>query len=144
MSETIFTRLLRGDIPCHRVYRDAHVFAFLDIAPLSDGHTLLVPVRAAASMDALDDESGAALGRVLPRLCRAIVAATGVADYNILQNNGRAAHQEVMHVHLHIIPRPQHGLGLGDGLELGWKAGALDPGRGRALSAAIAARLAAS
>lgn len=137
MSETIFARLLRGDLPCHRVYEDDLVFAFLDIAPLSPGHTLLIPRRAAPTMDALDDASAAALGRVLPRLCRAIVAATGVADYNILQNNGRLAHQEVMHVHLHIIPRPDRMRGL----ELGWRPAALEPSHAATLSATIAAHL---
>jgi histidine triad (HIT) family protein len=59
---------------------------------------------------------------VLPRLCRAVLAATGATDYNILQNNGRAAHQVVMHVHFHIIPR------FADrGLEIGWRASSLEP-----------------
>ena len=139
MSETIFARLLRGDLPCHRVYQDELVFAFLDIAPLSPGHTLLIPRRAAPTIDALDDDSAAALGRALPRLCRAIVAATGVVDYNILQNNGRLAHQEVMHVHLHIVPRPDSARGL----ELGWRPGALEPAHGLQLREAIVAHLGA-
>ena len=71
MTETIFGRIIAGSIPCHKVYEDAQVLAFLDIAPLSRGHTLVIPKEAAATLDQLSDESAAALGRVLPRICRA-------------------------------------------------------------------------
>ena len=70
----------------------------------------------------LSDEAAAAVGRVLPRLCRAVLAATGAKAYNILQNNGSDAHQVVMHVHFHIIPRSGE-----QGLGIGWKAGSLPP-----------------
>ena len=89
------------------------VLAFLDIAPLSPGHTLLIPKEPAATLDALSDASAAALGAVLPRLCRAVMQVSGASAYNVLQNNGEAAHQAVMHVHFHIIARtPTQGLGL--------------------------------
>ena len=68
---TIFSRIIAGEIPCHRVYEDAHVLAFLDIGPLSDGHLLVIPKEAKAHLDQLSDESAAAIGRVLPRLARA-------------------------------------------------------------------------
>jgi histidine triad (HIT) family protein len=116
MSEhqpTIFDKILSGEIPSHKVYEDDHVLAFLDIGPLSDGHTLVIPKERKARLDQLSDESAAAIGRVLPRLCRAVMRATGATDYNILQNNGSAAHQVVMHVHFHIIPKlGREGLGL--------------------------------
>jgi histidine triad (HIT) family protein len=102
---TIFDKIIDGDIPCHRVYEDDHVLAFLDIGPLSDGHTLVIPKQRVTHLHELSDDAAAALGRALPRLCRAVMEATGASAYNILQNNGRAAHQEVMHVHFHIIPR---------------------------------------
>ncbi|MCA9279360.1 MAG: HIT family protein [Phycisphaeraceae bacterium] len=105
MADTIFTKIINGDIPSHKVYEDDKVFAFLDIGPLSEGHTLVIPKEPAETLDALSDESAAAIGRVLPRICRAVMQATGASAYNILQNNGRDAHQEVMHVHFHIIPR---------------------------------------
>ena len=127
MSETIFTRIIRGEIPCHRVYEDERVLAFLDIAPLSPGHVLVVPKEPAETLDALSDESGAAVGRVLPRIARAVMAVTGTRDYNVLQNNGVAAHQAVPHVHFHVIPKPGSGRGLG----VGWPAmlaAAIDPG----------------
>lgn len=116
MSETIFSRIIRGEIPCHRVYEDDAVLALLDITPLSLGHTLVVPKEAAPTLDRLSDEAAAAVGRVLPRIARAIMAATGATDFNVLQNNGAAAHQAVFHVHFHIIPRHQ-----GNGLGIGWQ-----------------------
>ncbi len=126
---TVFDRIIAGEIPCHKVYEDDHVLAFLDIAPLSRGHTLLIPKQRAAFLHQLDDDAAAAIGRVLPRLCRAVMAATGAEAYNILQNNGSAAHQVVMHVHFHVIPR------IGErGLGIGWDAGALDHGEATRLA----------
>jgi histidine triad (HIT) family protein len=125
---TIFDKILAGEIPSHRVYEDDHVFAFLDIGPLSSGHTLVIPKERKAHLHQLSDEAAAAVGRVLPRLCRAVMAATGATSYNILQNNGSAAHQVVMHVHFHIIPK------FGDaGLGILWPAGQLDSGEAAAL-----------
>jgi len=120
-KETVFGQILDGNIPCHRVYEDEHVLAFLDVNPLSVGHTLVIPKERRAHLHELSDESAAALGRVLPRLCRAVVRATGISAYNVLQNNGRQASQVVMHVHFHIIPKTgQAGLGIG------WPAGKLE------------------
>jgi histidine triad (HIT) family protein len=118
---TIFDRILDGEIPCHRVYEDDHVLAFLDIGPVSEGHTLVIPRQRVAQLHELSDDAAAALGRVLPRLCRAVMQATGATAYNVLQNNGSAAHQAVNHVHFHIIGRFADA-----GLDLGWKAGRLD------------------
>jgi len=133
MPDTIFTKILAGEIPCHRVYEDEQVFAFLDIAPLSRGHTLVIPKDEVATLDALSDEAAAAIGRVLPRLCRAVLKATGTKDFNVIQNNGRAAHQFVDHVHFHIIPKTS-----GEGLGVGWPAGSLDQGEATGLAQAIA------
>ncbi|HYN43036.1 MAG TPA: HIT family protein [Thermoanaerobaculia bacterium] len=138
MSETIFTRIIKGQIPSHRVYEDEKVFAFLDIAPLSPGHTLVVPKEPAATLDALSEESAAAIGRVLPRIARAVMAATGTRDYNVLQNNGVAAHQAVPHVHFHVIPRP----GGGGGLGIDWPSGRLEAEDGKKMAAAVTAELA--
>ena len=138
MSETIFTRIIRGDIPSHRVYEDEKVFAFLDIAPLSPGHTLVVPKEPAATLDALSEDSAAALGRVLPRIARAVMAVTGTRDYNVLQNNGASAHQAVAHVHFHVIPKPGNGRGLG----IDWPSGRLEAEDGKRMAAAVAAELA--
>lgn len=137
MADTIFGKILRGEVPCHRVYEDAYVLAFLDIMPLSRGHVLVVPKEPAETLDTLSEESAAALGRVLPRLCRAVMKATGCTAYNILQNNGLAAHQAVFHVHFHIIPKPKGDGGLG----IMWPAGKLDAADAAAMVKAIAASL---
>lgn len=133
MADTIFSKILRGDIPSHKVYEDDLVFAFLDIGPLSFGHTLVIPKEEAATLDQLSDESAAAIGRVLPRLCRAIRAVTGTEQFNVLQNNGPMAHQAVFHVHFHIIPKPSVDQGLG----IEWRSTKLDQGEGAKLAAAL-------
>lgn len=135
MGETIFSKILRGEIPCHRVYEDDQVLAFLDVNPIARGHTLVIPKEAAATLDQLSDDAAAAIGRVLPRVARAVLAATGASQFNVLQNNGAAAHQAVFHVHFHIIPKHADGSGLG----IGWKASPLVDGAG--LAQAIAAKL---
>jgi len=133
MAETVFSKILRGEIPCHKVYEDELVLSFLDVAPLSPGHTLVIPKEPAETLDQLSDESAAAIGRVLPRICRAVKKATGVSAYNVLENNGKGAHQAVQHVHFHIIPKPDSSRGLG----VGWPAGKLDPEEAKALLAKI-------
>ena len=137
MADTVFGKIIRGEIPCHKVYEDDRVLAFLDINPLSQGHTLVVPKEAAETLDQLSDESAAAVGRVLPRLCRAVVAATGVREYNVLENNGSGAHQAIAHVHFHIIPKPNGREGLG----IGWPMKSLNREAGAALAAQIAGRV---
>jgi histidine triad (HIT) family protein len=127
---TIFDKILDGEIPCQKVYEDDHVLAFLDINPLSEGHTLVIPKERKAKLHELSDEQSAAIGRVLPRIARAVLKATGAQHYNVLQNNGAPAHQAVMHVHFHIIPKTDDG-----GLGVGWKPGDLEDGE--ALAAAI-------
>jgi histidine triad (HIT) family protein len=134
---SIFTRIVQGEIPCHRLYEDEHVIAFLDIMPLSTGHALVVPKEEKERLHELSPACAAALGSALVRVARAIVEATGVADYNVLQNNGAPAHQAVMHVHFHIIPHTPDGRGLG----LGWNAGKLDAAEGAALAERVRARL---
>ena len=129
---TIFDRILEGEIPCHKLYEDDLVLAFLDVAPLSPGHCLVIPKERAAFLHHLSSASGAAIGRVLPRLAGAVMEATGASDYNVLQNNGASAHQAVFHVHFHIIPK------IGDrGLGVGWRTGTLDPKEGEALRRSI-------
>ena len=137
MSDTVFAKIIRGEIPCHKVYEDEHVLSFLDVGPLSVGHTLVIPKEPAVTLDQLSDEASAAIGRVLPRICRAVMQATGAMAYNILQNNGSEAHQEVMHVHFHIIPK------LGEqGLGIRWTAGKLDAAAAERMATAITAALA--
>src|SRR5687767_5781825 len=99
MAETVFSKILAGTIPCHKVYEDEQVLAFLDVNPIARGHTLIIPKEPAETLDKLSDDAAAAIGRVLPRIARAVLAATGATAFNVLQNNGPAAHQAVFHVH---------------------------------------------
>jgi histidine triad (HIT) family protein len=124
----IFTKIIDGEIPCHKVYEDDHCLAFLDIGPLAEGHTLLIPKEHATHMHDLSEEAGAAVGRVLPKLCRAVTQATGAKAYNVLVNTGRPAGQLVMHVHIHIIPKFDD-----SGLQKNWNAGELEDERAKAL-----------
>lgn len=112
MANTIFTKILSGELACRCVLDNAHCLAFLDTAPLCMGHVLLIPKEPAETLDSLSDEAAGALGQALPRLCRAVMAASGARAYNVLQNNGALAHQGVMHVHFHIIPKTDAQNGL--------------------------------
>ena len=137
MAETVFSKILRGEIPCHRVYEDDHVLAFLDVNPIARGHTLVIPKEPAETLDKLSEDASAAIGRVLPRLSRAVLTATGATAFNVLQNNGPMAHQAVFHVHFHIIPKYEDGSGLG----IGWQASKLPLEGGAELAKAIAGKL---
>src|SRR5688572_19724920 len=137
MAETIFSKIIAGTVPCHRIYEDAHVLSFLDIAPVAPGHTLVIPKEPARTLDELSDEAAAALGRALPRICRAVKRVTGNAAYNVLQNNEAEAHQAIFHVHFHIIPKPDAHRGLG----IGWPSAKLGEGAAE-MARAIAQRVA--
>ena len=102
----------------------------VESAPLAPGHAVVIPKEPAVTLDQLSDDSAAAIGRVLPRLCRALQAATGTQEFNVLQNNGRLAHQAVDHVHFHIIPKPSEAQGLG----VKWPSSPVDHAAAKALA----------
>ncbi len=131
----LFERIAAGEIPSHKIYEDDSVFAFLDISPLSVGHTLVIPKKRYETLGDLPDDVAAALGRVLPRLARAVTSATGTPAYNLLVNTGKDAGQVVPHVHFHIIPRYADG----SGLQKRWEAGKLE--NGEELARKIAAEI---
>lgn len=131
-SDCIFCKIVAGDIPCHKLYEDELVLAFLDIMPLSRGHALIIPKGHYQTVDQVPDDVGAAIGRLIPRLSRAVMQACGAAAWNVLQNNGRAAHQAVDHVHFHIIPKFDDA-----GLGIGWDAGKLDDDTAEQLKQAV-------
>ncbi|KAK9899414.1 HIT-like protein [Cystobasidium minutum MCA 4210] len=100
-----FCGIIKGDIPAFKVYEDANLVAFLDILPIRRGHTLLVPKEHHERLTDLPDAFSAEMGRILPRLCRAVCNATDQKDFNIVNNNGYG--QVVPHVHWHIVPAPK-------------------------------------
>lgn len=132
----IFCKIVAGQIPCHKLYEDAHLLAFLDIGPLSRGHSLVIPKAHYATLDKMPDDLAASCAALLPRLSRALVAATGTGAWNVLQNNGSVSGQVVPHVHFHLIPRRE-----GDGLGYRWPAGKLDAADAKTLIDAIRAKL---
>ena len=138
MADSVFGKIIRGEIPCHKLYEDERVLAFLDIGPLSEGHALVIPKEPAVTLDELSDESAAAVGRVLPRICRAIKRVTGTQAFNVLENNLPLAHQAVPHVHFHVIPKPDEKTGLG----IRWNSGQVDHARAAELAERIRADLA--
>lgn len=121
--ECIFCKIVRGEIPAEVVYRDESFIAFLDINPISPGHTLVVPT---AHVETLADVAGewlAGLSGVLPALSRAVMSAAGADGMNLLNNIGRCAGQVVGHVHFHLIPRR-----TGDAIGLlNWRPGEMSP-----------------
>jgi len=105
MDGCVFCKMVAGEIPVAKVYEDEAVFAFLDIGPISDGHTLVIPRQHCGRLDECDPEVVAELARRLGRIAGAIVTALEADGYNVLSNNGAAAGQVVEHLHFHIIPR---------------------------------------
>ncbi len=105
LSDCLFCRLVRGEIPSHRVYEDDHTLAFLDIAPVAMGHTLVIPKHHAATMF---DCSPTDLGywiMAVQRVMRCVSKAVSISDITLLQNNGEASGQVIPHLHMHVIPR---------------------------------------
>ncbi|KAJ6090268.1 hypothetical protein N7486_009083 [Penicillium sp. IBT 16267x] len=108
----IFCKIIKGDIPSFKLFESDKVFAFLDIQPLSRGHALVIPKFHGAKLTDIPDED---LLEILP-VAKKIAKASGATDYNVLQNNGRIAHQVVDHVHFHMIPKPNEE----EGMSIGW------------------------
>jgi histidine triad (HIT) family protein len=115
MDECVFCRMAAGEIPVAKVYEDEAVFAFLDIGPISDGHTLVIPKRHCANLHECEPEVLAEVALRLGRIAGAVAAAMDADGYNVLCNNGAAAGQVVEHLHFHIIPRK-----IGDGVFTQW------------------------
>jgi len=120
----IFAKILRGEIPCHKVYEDADAIVFMDVMPQSPGHALVVPKAASRN---LFDADPAVLAKVVPLVQKVAVAAKSAfnADgVSIAQFNETAGGQTVFHLHFHIIPRYEgqalqtHARGMEDGAVL--------------------------
>ena len=102
---TIFSKIIAGELPSFKVYEDDHVLAFLDINPVQPGHTLVIPKTPSIDGLACSPEDLARLivvGQNIAIALKEVVACDGV---NFIMNNGEAAGQEVLHTHLHVIPR---------------------------------------
>jgi histidine triad (HIT) family protein len=104
-TRNIFARILRGEIPAHKVFEDEHTLAFMDVMPQSDGHALVIPK---AEAENLFDVAPAALSATIlttQRVARAVKKAFAPPGVLIAQLNGAGAGQSVFHIHFHIVPR---------------------------------------
>ncbi len=104
-SDCIFCKIIAGEIPSRKVYENEICYAFMDIAPFENGHTLIVPKEHHTLLTDLPVETLTALILVAQKVARHIVKALDCDGFNLLQNNGECATQTVPHVHFHIIPR---------------------------------------
>jgi len=100
----VFAKILRGELPCYKVYEDADTIAFMDLMPQSDGHLLVVPREAAVDIYDLSDQAAEAAIRTTKKLAQAVRKAFRPDGLRLAQFNGPASGQTVPHVHFHIVP----------------------------------------
>ncbi|MFA5954718.1 MAG: HIT family protein [Patescibacteria group bacterium] len=112
MENCVFCKIVSGELPSDKVYEDDEVLAFLDIQPIRQGHTLLIPKTHANDLLSVDEKSLAYLMSSLPNIARSVVLGVEADGFNVGINNGKAAGQLVGHMHIHIIPRKDN-----DGLQ---------------------------
>lgn len=106
MKDCAFCRIVAGQAPATKVFEDDDLYAFLDIRPITRGHTLVIPKQHATELTDLDADLGASMFRMGHRLALAIRRSDLAADgANLILNDGTAAFQTVPHVHLHVVPR---------------------------------------
>jgi histidine triad (HIT) family protein len=104
-TDNVFARILRGEIPAHKVFEDAHTLAFMDVMPQADGHTLVIPKHPAENLFDLPESQLSATIVATQRVARAVRKAFDAPGIMIAQLNGPAAGQSVFHVHFHVVPR---------------------------------------
>jgi histidine triad (HIT) family protein len=101
----IFAKILRGEIPCHKVYEDDETLAFMDVMPQADGHVLVLPKAASRNLLDADPATLGALMRTVQKVAKAAKAAFAAEGILIKQYNELAAGQSVFHLHVHVLPR---------------------------------------
>ena len=104
-TTNVFAKILRGELPCHRLYEDADTLAFMDIMPRGDGHCLVIPKKPSRNILDVDADSLAAVARTTQKLARAVVRAFSADGVTVQQFNEPAGGQVVFHLHVHVIPR---------------------------------------
>lgn len=135
-DDCLFCKIVAGQISVTKIYEDDVVLSFLDIGPISDGHTLLIPKK---HFEKLHECPAELLGQVFSRIGKiagAVAAAMSSDGYNLLCNNGRAAGQLIEHLHFHIVPR-----NAGDGLFRNWPSFEYEEGKIVEIAGAIRGNL---
>jgi len=130
--DCVFCKMVAGQIPVTKIYEDEVILAFLDIGPISDGHTLVIPKKHFEKLHDCPDELLGGVGSRLGKIAKAVAAGMNSQGYNVLCNNGKAAGQLVGHLHFHIIPRNN-----GDGVFARWPAYEYEQGKIEAIAAKI-------
>ncbi|RAI79599.1 HIT family protein [Macrococcoides caseolyticum subsp. hominis] len=105
MSETVFSKILKGEIPSYKVYEDEYTYAFLDISQVSKGHTLVIPKNAAPDMLSIAPSDLQHVITSVQKVAKAVDKAFQPDGINVIQNNRAYADQSVFHLHFHVIPR---------------------------------------
>jgi histidine triad (HIT) family protein len=115
MQPSVFTRIIRGELPAAKVYEDEHTVAFMDAGQVNPGHVIVATKRQVETILELDDELAGALFRTVTRVARAVEAAFRPEGITVLQANRPAGGQTVPHLHVHVVPRHAN-----DGIVLTW------------------------
>lgn len=105
MNNCIFCKIIKGEIPSHKIYEDEYTLAFLDIAPIHPGHTLIVPKQHHENLEQTPHDVSCKCMDTIKKIAPALLKATGADGFNVGLNNGSAAGQAVFHTHFHLIPR---------------------------------------
>ncbi len=112
-ADCLFCKIVKGDIPCAKLYETDQVLSFLDISPVARGHALVIPKAHFPNLFELPEELGGPLLAALKQVGRAVMTATGCSGLNVLMSNFESAGQVIFHAHVHVVPRT-----AGDGLSL--------------------------
>ena len=104
-NDNVFAKILRGELPCHKLYEDDDTFAFMDIMPRGDGHCLVIPKKPSRNILDVEPESLAAVAATTQKLARAVMTAFSADGVTVQQFNEQAGGQVVFHLHVHVIPR---------------------------------------
>ena len=115
-DDCIFCKIAAGEIPSATVYEDDDFRAILDLGPSANGHTLVIPKSHSDNLLSIEPDTAAKALKVISKTANAIKEALGCDGINVVQNNGEAAGQTVMHLHFHIIPRYKN-----DSVNIGWQ-----------------------
>lgn len=105
MADCIFCKIVKGEIPCHKVYEDEEALAFLDVKPAAKGHTLVIPKAHAQNLSELSDEQAKGLMLAVKKTMQRIQEKLAPDGFNVGWNQEGIAGQVVMHLHIHIFPR---------------------------------------
>lgn len=103
--ESLFSKMVRGEVPCHKVYEDEKTMAFLDIYPKTKGHVLVIPKKQSEGIFDIDPVDMHACADTAQKIARSMKNSLGITGVNIFQNTGADAQQTVFHYHLHVMPR---------------------------------------